>query len=78
MKKTLLLVEDSKVQKLATGRVLLRAGYLVLYACDGEEALVWPGRAFLTWFCWTCYYLGSEEKRCCAPLNEIRTLSRFR
>jgi len=39
MKKTLLLVEDSKVQKLATGRLLLRAGYLVLFAGDGEEAL---------------------------------------
>ena len=39
MKKTLLLVEDSKFQKIATERMLNRAGYLVLSAADGEEAL---------------------------------------
>jgi CheY-like chemotaxis protein len=39
MKKTLLLVEDSKVQKLAGERILLRAGYLVLLASSGEEGL---------------------------------------
>src|SRR5882757_6453928 len=39
MKKTLLLVEDSKVQKLAAEKILLRAGYLVLLASDGEEGL---------------------------------------
>jgi|SRR5580765_2081898 len=39
MKKTILLVEDSKVQKLAGETLLLTAGYLVLLACDGEEAL---------------------------------------
>jgi hypothetical protein len=39
MKKTILLVEDSKVQKLACERVLFKAGYLVLFAGDGEEAL---------------------------------------
>ncbi len=39
MKKTLLLVEDSKLQKIATERILNRAGYLVLSAEDGEEAL---------------------------------------
>lgn len=39
MKKTILLVEDSKVQKLASARILLKAGYLVLFAGDGEEAL---------------------------------------
>jgi CheY-like chemotaxis protein len=39
MKKTILLVEDSKVQKLASERILHRAGYLVLFAEDGEEAL---------------------------------------
>jgi CheY-like chemotaxis protein len=39
MKKTILLVEDSKVQKLASERILLRAGHLVLFAEDGEEAL---------------------------------------
>jgi len=39
MKKTLLLVEDSKVQKLAGERILLRAGYLVLLASNGEEGL---------------------------------------
>jgi len=39
MKKTILLVEDSKVQKLAGERILLKAGYLVLLAGDAEEAL---------------------------------------
>jgi CheY-like chemotaxis protein len=39
MKKTILLVEDSKVQKLAIEGILFKAGYLVLLASDGEEAL---------------------------------------
>jgi twitching motility two-component system response regulator PilH len=39
MKKTILLVEDSKIQKLASERILLKAGYLVLFAADGEEGL---------------------------------------
>jgi CheY-like chemotaxis protein len=39
MKKTILLVEDSKFQKLASEQILLRAGYLVLFADDGEEGL---------------------------------------
>src|SRR5258707_9333257 len=39
MKKTILLVEDSKVQKLAGEKLLHRAGYLVLLADDGEEGL---------------------------------------
>ena len=39
MKKTILLVEDSKIQKLASERILLKAGYLVLFADDGEEGL---------------------------------------
>lgn len=34
-----LLVEDSKVQKLANERILHKAGYIVLSAADGEEAL---------------------------------------
>jgi|ERR1700674_2287281 len=63
MKKTILLVEDSKVQKLASERILFKAGYLVLFAGDGEEArFVWLGKAFLTWFCWTCYCPGSERR----------------
>jgi CheY-like chemotaxis protein len=37
--KVVLLVEDSKVQKLANERILHKAGYLVLGAGDGEEAL---------------------------------------
>jgi len=40
LKKTLLLVEDSKLQKIKTERILVEAGYLVLNAADGEEALV--------------------------------------
>ncbi len=39
MKTTVLLVEDSKVQKLANERILHKAGYAVLSAKDGEEAL---------------------------------------
>jgi CheY-like chemotaxis protein len=39
MKSTVLLVEDSQIQKLANERILTRAGYLVLLAGDGEDAL---------------------------------------
>lgn len=39
MKITVLLVEDSKFQKLANERMLHKAGYTVLTAADGEEAL---------------------------------------
>lgn len=39
MKRTILLVEDSKIQKVTTEKILHRAGYLVLFAEDGEEAL---------------------------------------
>jgi len=39
MKPTVLLVEDSQIQKLANEKILTRAGYLVLLAGDGEDAL---------------------------------------
>jgi CheY-like chemotaxis protein len=39
MKSTVLLVEDSPVQKLANEQILIRAGYLVLMASNGEDAL---------------------------------------
>ena len=39
MQTKVLLVEDSKVQKLANERLLHKAGYMVLNAADGEEAL---------------------------------------
>lgn len=39
MKITVLLVEDSKFQKLVNERMLNKAGYTVLTASDGEEAL---------------------------------------
>lgn len=39
VKATILLVEDSKVQKHANERILARAGYIVLSAMDGEQAL---------------------------------------
>jgi CheY-like chemotaxis protein len=39
LKTTVLLVEDSKLHKLANERILHKAGYLVLNAGDGEEAL---------------------------------------
>jgi CheY-like chemotaxis protein len=37
---TVLLVEDSKLMRIATQRVLTKAGYQVMVAVDGEEALV--------------------------------------
>ena len=37
--KSILLVEDSRFLRLATERELVRAGYSVILACDGEEAL---------------------------------------
>jgi len=39
VKITVLLVEDSKLQKLVNERILHKAGYTVLNAADGEEAL---------------------------------------
>ncbi len=39
MKATLLLVEDSKIQRIASERILHKAGYTVLNAADGEQAL---------------------------------------
>jgi CheY-like chemotaxis protein len=39
MKQKVLLIEDSKFQRTANGRALIRAGYDVLYAADGEEGL---------------------------------------
>jgi len=39
MKSTVLLVEDSPIQKRANEAILTRAGYLVLVAGDGEDAL---------------------------------------
>jgi CheY-like chemotaxis protein len=37
--KSILLVEDSRFLRKATERVLLKAGFNVVTACDGEEAL---------------------------------------
>ncbi len=39
VKITVLLVEDSKLQKLVNERILHKAGYTVLNAADGEEAV---------------------------------------
>jgi len=39
LKTTILLVEDSKIQRMANERILHKAGYMVLNAGDGEEAL---------------------------------------
>jgi CheY-like chemotaxis protein len=39
VKFTILLVEDSRVQKLANEKILTQAGYLVLMAGSGEDAL---------------------------------------
>ena len=36
----ILLVEDSKLLRLATGRALARAGYEIAFAADGDEALL--------------------------------------
>jgi CheY-like chemotaxis protein len=35
----ILLIEDSRFQRMANGRVLTKAGYDVVYAADGEEGL---------------------------------------
>jgi CheY-like chemotaxis protein len=37
--KTILLVEDSRFLRVMSERALVRAGYRVVTACDGEEAL---------------------------------------
>jgi CheY-like chemotaxis protein len=37
--KTILLVEGSRFLRLTTEKTLVRAGYMVVSACDGEEAL---------------------------------------
>ena len=39
MKSTILLVEDNRIQKLVNERILQKAGYTVLNAKDGEEAV---------------------------------------
>jgi CheY-like chemotaxis protein len=35
----ILLIEDSKFQRIANGRALVKAGYGVIHAADGEEGL---------------------------------------
>ena len=35
----ILLIEDSKFQRIANGRALVKAGYTVIHAADGEEGL---------------------------------------
>jgi CheY-like chemotaxis protein len=35
----ILLIEDSKFQRIANGRALVNAGYSVIHAADGEEGL---------------------------------------
>jgi CheY-like chemotaxis protein len=35
----ILLIEDSKFQRIANGRALIKAGYAVVHAGDGEEGL---------------------------------------
>jgi PleD family two-component response regulator len=40
---TILLVEDSKFLRIATERILTKAGYRVICAGDGDEALVLAG-----------------------------------
>jgi two-component system, NtrC family, sensor kinase len=35
----ILLIEDSKFQRIANGRALIKAGYAVIHAGDGEEGL---------------------------------------
>ena len=37
--KTILMVEDSRFLRVMNERTLVRAGYLVVTACDGEQAL---------------------------------------
>lgn len=42
--KSILLVEDSKFLRHANQRALMKAGYTVLAACDGQEALRMAGK----------------------------------
>jgi DNA-binding response OmpR family regulator len=35
----ILLIEDGKFQRIANGRALVKAGYTVIHAADGEEGL---------------------------------------
>lgn len=48
----ILLIEDSKFQRIANERALLRAGYSVIHAGDGEKVSEVLGRTILTLFCW--------------------------
>ena len=78
MKKTILLVEDSKVQKLANERILFKAGYLVLFAGDGEEALRLARESVPDLVLLDLLLPGIGKKRSCTHSSEIRTRSRFR
>jgi PleD family two-component response regulator len=51
---TILLVEDSKIQKIRNDSVLHKAGYKVLSAADGEEALRVARENSRIASCWTC------------------------
>ncbi len=42
----ILLVEDSKLLRISTGRALTRAGYEMSFAGDGDEALLMAGEKF--------------------------------
>jgi len=53
---TVLLVEDSKFLKLANERMLSKAGYSVLNASDGEDALRLAREKIPDISCWTCCY----------------------
>jgi CheY-like chemotaxis protein len=64
---TILLVEDSPVQKLANEKILIRAGYLVLLAVDGQEAVRLAREANPTLCCWIWVCLSSADWKCSKP-----------
>jgi hypothetical protein len=47
----ILLIEDSKFQRIANERALVKAGYSIIQAGDGEEVSVSLKRAFPILFC---------------------------
>jgi two-component system, OmpR family, response regulator len=76
MKKTILLVEDSKVQKLACERVLFKAGYLMLFA--GEEALRLARESVPDLILLELLLPGIGGEEVLHTLKRDRTQSRFR
>ena len=74
MTQKILLVEDSRYQRMASKRVLAEAGFDVVEARDGEEALrqVSLISSFLTFCC-----PGWEANKCCKLFAKTRQQPAF-